>query len=288
MSAKKSLKSIIYENVSQALAEDVGQGDLTAMLIDEKAQGHAHVICRQHAVLCGTEWFNLCFKTLDPAIYIEWFVKEGQWIKPDQQVCKLHGNTRSLLTGERCGLNFLQLLSATATKTREYVDALGKNTRTAILDTRKTIPGLRLAQKYAVRTGGGTNHRLGLFDGVLIKENHIASAGSIENALKLAQKVAQKAQFVQIEVETLQQLKEALNAGAKMILLDNMSHEDIKESVKLNENKALLEVSGNVLLEEVKTLSNMGVDRISVGALTKDLKAIDFSMRLESVMDNIS
>ena len=281
------LQKVIEDNVEQALAEDVGTGDLTAMLVDNHDLGHAKVICRQKAILCGSPWFNLCFKTLDPDINIEWLVEEGQWIEANQTVCTLKGNTRALLTGERCGLNFLQLLSATATKTKEYVNALGQNTNTKILDTRKTIPGLRQAQKYAVRIGGGTNHRIGLFDGILIKENHIASAGSVANALLQAQKVAKKAEFVQIEVETLTQLEEALNAGAKMVLLDNMPYQDIVEAVKINNKRALLEVSGSVLLDEIKTLADIGVDRISVGALTKNLKATDFSMRFESMTNGV-
>lgn len=285
MTGLYSLDTIIQQNVANALAEDVDTGDLTALLIDEAAEGQAKVICRQPAILCGTAWFELCFRTLDPDIQITWQAKEGDWITPDSMVCQIRGHARTLLTGERCALNFLQLLSATATKTKEYVNALGTNTHTKILDTRKTIPGLRMAQKYAVRVGGGSNHRIGLFDGILIKENHIMSAGSVAKALKQAQSVAKRAQFIQTEVETLKQLEEALEAGATMILLDNMTHEEIADAVHLNKKRALLEVSGNVLLEEIHVLAKIGVDRISIGALTKDLKAIDFSMRFEPILD---
>lgn len=276
------LAQAIAENVRQALSEDQGSGDLTATLVDGNSKGHARVISRERAVLCGCDWFSECFSALDPGIQIIWMVKEGDWVNPDQNVCEIFGKARSMLTGERSALNFLQLLSATATITRRYVEAI-KHTKANIYDTRKTIPGLRVAQKYAVHVGGGLNHRMGLYDGILIKENHIAAAGSIRAALERAEKVKNNASFVQIEVETLDQLQEALEAGAEMILLDNMTLEQVREAVRINAGHAKLEVSGNILFDELVALAETGVDRISIGALTKNLKAIDFSMRFDSL-----
>jgi nicotinate-nucleotide pyrophosphorylase (carboxylating) len=272
------LKPEIERNVAAALAEDIGAADWTAMLTPERHTSHATVICRQKAVLCGRAWFEGCFRALDPNVTVTWHADEGAALERGGRVCELTGNTRALLTGERTGLNFLQTLSAVATMTRRYVEAVA-GTRASIVDTRKTLPGLRLAQKYAVRVGGGVNHRLGLYDGVLIKENHIAAAGGITPALAHARRVAPENVWVQIEVETLQQLREALGAGASMILLDNMSLDQMREAVALTAGRAQLEASGGVTLETVRAIADTGVDRISIGSLTKDIDAVDLSMR---------
>jgi nicotinate-nucleotide pyrophosphorylase (carboxylating) len=272
------LESEIERNVAAALAEDVGPGDWTAMLTPGQQTSRATVICRQKAVLCGRPWFDACFRRLDPNATITWHAAEGEEVEKGAAVCDLAGNTRALLTGERTGLNFLQTLSAVATATRRYVEAI-TGTRAAIVDTRKTLPGLRLAQKYAVRVGGGTNHRLGLYDGMLIKENHIAAAGGITAALDEARRVAPANVWIQIEVETLQQLEEALKVGATMILLDNMTLDHMREAVALTAGRAQLEASGGVTLETVRAIAETGVDRISIGSLTKDIEAVDLSMR---------
>lgn len=268
----------IERNVRAALAEDVGPGDWTAMLTPAGVIAHASVICRGDAVLCGKPWFEGVFKTLDPDLTIGWQADEGEPVSAGAVVCELTGDTRALLTGERAGLNFLQTLSAVATVTRRYVDAVA-GTRAAIVDTRKTLPGLRLAQKYAVRTGGGVNHRLGLYDGVLIKENHIAAAGGVTRALEQARKVAPSGVWIQIEVETLDQLEEALSARAKMVLLDNMTTEQMRKAVTLTAGRAQLEASGGITLANVRAIAETGVDRISIGSLTKDIRAVDLSMR---------
>ena len=268
--------------VALALAEDVGAGDLTAALIPEDAQAEAAVISREHAVLCGAAWFDAVFRQLDPRIHIEWRAADSDRIEPNQHLCTLRGPARAMLTGERTALNFLQALSGTATLARRYADAVA-GTGATILDTRKTLPGLRLAQKYAVRCGGCQNHRIGLFDAVLIKENHIAAAGGVTAVLRAAQAVAARAAFVEIEVETLAQLREALDAGARMVLLDNMPLPMLREAVPLNAGRAVLEISGGVTLDSLRALAETGVDRISVGALTKDVKATDFSMRLQEL-----
>jgi nicotinate-nucleotide pyrophosphorylase (carboxylating) len=275
------LTSAVESNVSVALAEDIGNGDWTAQLIDAAARASAHVITRNDVVICGALWFDACFRRLDPAVAIEWTVKEGAQARAGQTLVRLHGTARALLTGERTALNFLQLLSAVATVTRRYVDTVA-GTRAKIVDTRKTLPGLRLAQKYAVRTGGGTNHRLGLYDGILIKENHIAAAGGIEAALREAAKVAPPGVWTQIEVENFDQLRAALAAGAKMILLDNMNTAQMATAVKLTAGRAELEASGGITLENVRAIALTGVDRISIGGLTKDVKAVDLSMRFDS------
>jgi nicotinate-nucleotide pyrophosphorylase (carboxylating) len=274
------LEAEIERNVTAALAEDVGAGDWTAMLTPEGVAAHATVVCRAAAVLCGRPWFDKVFAKLDPKCRITWHVDEGAKAGAGARVCEIEGDTRALLTGERTALNFLQTLSAVATLTRTYVDVVA-GTRAAIVDTRKTLPGLRLAQKYAVRTGGGVNHRLGLYDGVLIKENHIAAAGGVTRALAQARTVAPAGVWIQIEVETLGQLEEALRAGAKMILLDNMTTAQMREAVERTAGRAELEASGGITLENVRAIAETGVDRISIGGLTKDVKAVDLSMRFE-------
>jgi nicotinate-nucleotide pyrophosphorylase (carboxylating) len=272
------LTSEIERNVTAAFAEDIGAGDWTALLTPEGRSARATVVCRNAAVLCGQPWFEACFRKLDPNVRITWHVREGDRVERGASVCGIVGDTRALLTGERTGLNFLQALSAVATVTRRYVDAV-EGTRAAIVDTRKTLPGLRLAQKYAVRTGGGRNHRLGLYDGVLIKENHIAAAGGVSAALVAARKVAPADVWIQIEVETFGELEEALAGGAKMILLDNMSPDQMREAVKITAGRAELEASGGITLDNVRAIAETGVDRISIGSLTKDVKAVDLSMR---------
>ena len=274
----------VHDNVSLALQEDLGGGDLTAALVPISARAKARVICREAAILCGRPWFDAVFAQVDPQARLNWHVDEGAVLQPNTCVVTIEGAARSLLTAERSALNFLQLLSATATVASHYVQAV-QGTGTKILDSRKTIPGLRLAQKYAVRVGGASNHRLGLYDGILIKENHIATAGGVSAALRNAAALVQRqpgvAAFVQIEVETLDQLQEALAAGATLVLLDNMSPAQISAAVALNAGRALLEVSGNVSLANVRSYAQLGVDRISIGAITKHLQAIDFSMRME-------
>jgi nicotinate-nucleotide pyrophosphorylase (carboxylating) len=272
------LAAEIDRNVSAALIEDIGGGDLTALLTPAGRASTGAVISREEAILAGQAWFDACFQQLDPAAEIEWFVQDGERIAPSQTLCKIQAGTRALLTAERAALNFLQLLSGTATTTRRYVDAVaGTNAR--IVDTRKTLPGLRLAQKYAVRCGGGSNHRLGLYDGILIKENHIIAAGGISPAVAQARQLAGDGIFIEVEVETLAQLNEALDCGATMILLDNMNLATMREAVALNKGRAELEASGGVRIETVRAIAETGVNRISVGALTKDIRAIDLSLR---------
>lgn len=268
----------IERNVAAALAEDIGSGDLTALLtpVDRPAAGI--VTSREDAVLCGTAWFDACLRHLDPAARIRWLARDGDAIAAGQVVCEIAAETRALLTGERSALNFLQLLSGTATVTRTYVAAVA-GTRAKIVDTRKTLPGLRLAQKYAVRCGGGTNHRLGLYDGILIKENHIIAAGGITAAFEHARAIAGGKVFIEIEVETIEELAEALDAGATMILLDNMGLDTMRQAVGLTAGRAELEASGGVRLETVRAIAATGVDRISIGTLTKDVRAIDLSLR---------
>ena len=272
----------IERNVAAALAEDVGSGDLTAQLVDADTVSRAAIVSREDAVLCGTAWFDRCFAKLDPAISIAWRAADGDRVVPDQVLCELAGPARAMLSGERTALNFLQLLSGVATKARRYADAIA-GTRAQVVDTRKTLPGLRLAQKFAVKCGGGGNHRLGLYDAILIKENHILAAGSISAAMAAAREVAAttggRCQFIQVEVENADELKEALAAGAKMILLDNMTLEQMRQAVAISAGRAVLEASGNVTLETLRAIAETGVDRISVGALTKDVRALDLSMR---------
>jgi nicotinate-nucleotide pyrophosphorylase (carboxylating) len=275
------LASEIERNVGAALAEDMGACDWTALLTPDGRTAGATVLCRSGAVLCGIAWFETAFRRLDPAVEIAWTAAEGSWISGGTAVCTLSGATRALLTGERTALNFLQTLSAVATATRRFVEAVA-GTRALIVDTRKTLPGLRIAQKYAVGIGGGTNHRLGLYDAMLIKENHIAAAGGVAAALKQASSIAPAEVWVQIEVENLRQLEEALAHGATMILLDNMDLDTMREAVRLTKGRAQLEASGGVTLDTVRAIAETGVDRISIGSLTKDIKAADFSMRFDA------
>lgn len=273
------LAALAQADVARALAEDVGTGDLTAALVNGERRARARILAREAAVICGAPWVNAAVAACDPQARLTWHVAEGQRCTADQVVLEIEGNAQALLTAERTALNFLQLLSAVATKTGVFVDAV-RGTRAAIVDTRKTIPGLRLAQKYAVKTGGGVNHRIGLYDAVLIKENHIAAAGGVAAVLQQVKDSAPQARFVEIEVETLEQLDEALACGAEMVLLDNMDIPTLNEAVRRNAGRAILEISGGVNLQTVRALAETGVDRISIGALTKDVKAIDFSMRM--------
>ncbi len=277
----ESVAALAQADVTRALQEDVGVADLTAGLVDPARRARAVVVAREPTVICGAPWARFALQHLDPSAEITWHIPEGHRCESDQVVFEVEGQARALLTAERTALNFLQLLSAVATKTSSYVQAIREvpGVRAGIVDTRKTIPGLRLAQKYAVRTGGGVNHRLGLYDAVLIKENHIAAAGGVTAVLKRAAEIAPQARFVQIEVETLDQLREALRAGANMILLDNMGLSQLHEAVRITAGRAVLEVSGGVNLSGVCAIAATGVDRISIGELTKSVKAIDFSMR---------
>ncbi|MDR0564583.1 MAG: carboxylating nicotinate-nucleotide diphosphorylase [Azoarcus sp.] len=273
------LRIEIGRNVAAALAEDVGSGDLTALLIAPDVLARATVITREAAIVCGTDWFNAAFAALSPLTQVRWNVRDGDAVSPGQTLCEVSAPARTLLTAERTALNFLQLLSSTATATRRYVNAVS-GTKARIVDTRKTLPGLRLAQKYAVTVGGGLNHRTGLYDGILIKENHIAAAGGIAQAVKAAQVIAPPGVFIEIEVENLAELQEALKAGASMILLDNMALEDMREAVRLAAGRAVLEASGGISLDNVRAIAAVGVDRISIGSLTKDVKALDLSLRV--------
>ena len=276
------LEEAITRDVTAALAEDVGAGDLTASLIAPNTHGVASVITRVDGVLAGQAWFTRTFTELDPDGEIFWHAKDGETIVAGQPLCEISGNARAMLTAERTALNFLQTLSAVATKTAIYVNAV-KGTKAKVLDTRKTIPGLRLALKYAVRAGGGFNHRIGLYDGILIKENHIMAAGGIKPALAAAyQLVAHQAAadtMIEIEVENLAQLNVALDCNAKLILIDNFSLENLREAVLMTNGRAELEASGGVNLMTVADIAKTGVDRISIGSLTKDIHALDLSMR---------
>lgn len=265
-------------DVQRALDEDVGSGDLTASLVPAEARATATIICREAAVICGRPWVDEVLRRLSPTATVTWLVDDGQTCTPGQKIVQIEGPARELLTAERTCLNFLQTLSAVATKTARYVKAV-EGTRAAILDTRKTLPGLRVAEKYAVRCGGGKNHRMGLYDAILIKENHIAAAGGLTAAFRAAQVFKDRVSFIQVEVETLRQLREALDAGVDMVLLDNMSLESIREAVRLADGRCSLEISGGVTFETLRPYAETGVDRISVGALIKDVNAVDFSMR---------
>ena len=285
----ESLDEARIRNIRDALTEDIGVCDWTGQLVPVPKPVTARVLVREEAVLCGRAWFEGCMRGVDPDLTLEWHYEEGDRMAANTDVCHIRGEARSIFTAERAALNFLQLLSGTATLTRRYVDAIAgvSEKGCAVLDTRKTIPGLRLAQKYAVRVGGGVNHRIGLHDAVLIKENHIAAAGGVTAVLRAAQAVAARAAFIEIEVETLAQLAEALDAGAKMVLLDNMPLPTLHQAVRINAahsgGGAVLEISGGVTLESVRALAETGVDRISIGGLTKDVKATDFSMRLQEL-----
>jgi nicotinate-nucleotide pyrophosphorylase (carboxylating) len=268
----------ITADIARALDEDIQNGDLSANLIDERTQTTARIICRDEAIICGRPWAEAAFHELAPNAKISWLVNEGAKCKKNDVIFEVYGKAKALLSAERTALNYLQLLSAIATKTAQFVDMVA-GTKAKIVDTRKTLPGLRLAQKYAVSIGGGINHRIGLFDAILLKENHIAATGSVTKALQQAFSMAQTAKFVMIEVETLNQLAEALEAGAKFILLDNMNYATISEAVTINNNRAILEVSGGINLSTIRAFAETGVDRISIGGLTKDVTATDFSMR---------
>ena len=273
-----ALQSALEANIERALAEDVGTGDVTGLLIPDAQVESARVIVRERAVLCGAPWFEAIMHRVDARILIDWAYAEGDLMEADSTVCRLHGPARALLTAERTALNFLQLLSGVATATRRYVD-LTAGTRAAILDTRKTLPGLRLAQKYAVRVGGGQNQRLALYDGILIKENHIFAAGGIAAALQAANAVSGGVP-IQIEVESLDELRQALDAGATSVLLDNFSLDDMTAAVALTAGRALLEASGGIRHDTVRAIAQTGVDRISIGGLTKDIQATDYSLRI--------
>ena len=276
------LEEVVTADVTRALAEDLRGGDLTASLIPPLARGHARVIAREEGVIAGRAWFERCFTELDPDCEVFWHVEDGAGVTENAQLCEITGNARAMLSAERTALNFLQTLSAIATTTRRFVTA-AIGTKAKILDTRKTLPGLRMASKYAVHVGGGHNHRIGLFDGILIKENHIMVAGGIAPALKaafaLVQHQAPADTMIEIEVESLDQLHEALAGRAKLILLDNMSNAQLREAVKITNGRAELEASGGVNLQTVHAIAETGVDRISVGSLTKDIQALDLSMR---------
>ena len=282
----ESLPQAISRNVRDALAEDLGAGDWTAQLVPENRQAHAKLIVRQKAVLCGIAWFEAIVHQLDPQARIQWKFQEGEWMQANSTVCEIDANARALLSAERPAMNFLQTLSYTATITREHVDAIAgvspNPNGCALLDTRKTLPGLRQAQKYAVRVGNGKNQRMALWDGILIKENHIAAAGSITAALKAADAL-QSGVDVQIEVENIAELQEALSAGAKSILIDNFTLDQMREAVKINAGRAFIEASGGITLDQLQAIAATGVDRISIGKLTKDIEAIDYSMRIDSL-----
>ena len=278
----KDLHAEIDNNVEHALAEDIGAGDLTASLIPGSKELNASVISREDAVLCGVQWFEACFLALSSETTIHWLAKDGDIVQAGHKLCEIKGQARALLSAERSALNFLQMLSAVATQTKYFVDAIN-GTQAVIVDTRKTLPGLRLAQKYAVKCGGGMNHRFGLYDGILIKENHIIAAGGIRSALRKAQEIAPPGVFIQIEVESLQELQEALTAGASTVLLDNFTLNQLSDAVVLTRQKTgervTLEASGNITLKNVRQVAETGVGRISIGSLTKNIRAIDLSMR---------
>lgn len=279
----ETLDDARQRNILEALVEDIGRGDWTGLLVPAGERIRARVIARERAVLCGRDWFAGVVRRLDPQARLDWQVADGDWMVPDTELVRIEADARALLAAERPALNFIQLLSATATLTRQHVDAVAgasPNPRgCAILDTRKTIPGLRLAQKYAVRVGGGQNQRLALYDGILIKENHIAAAGGVAPVLANA-KALNAGVEIQIEVETLAQLREALAHGASSVLLDNFDLPRMREAVAVNAGRALLEVSGSVQLEQLRDIAATGIDRISIGRLTKDVKAVDFSLRV--------
>ena len=271
------LREVIEKNVRASLEEDIGDGDITASLISNQDHAHAIVVVRESAVLSGSLWFQKVFETLDPKIKVKWHFKDGDTIQAGDIVCEVIGSARTILTGERTALNFLQTLSGTATKTHRFVKALEHST-TKILDTRKTLPGLRLAQKYAVLCGGGYNHRMGLYDAILIKENHILACGSIVKAVAQAKR-SNPSMRVEVEVESIEELQEAVDAEADMVLLDNFSLDNVKKAIAIVDNSLLIELSGGMDLDKVAKLKDLGADFISIGTLTKDLHATDFSMR---------
>jgi nicotinate-nucleotide pyrophosphorylase (carboxylating) len=274
-----ALEESITNDVRRALAEDVGTGDLTASLLPPGKVAHARLLTRQDAVLCGAEWFNRTMEALDPDAEVFWHHRDGEDVVAGTSLCELEGDARAILTAERTAINFVQLLSAVATRTRTFVKMV-QGTGAKILDTRKTIPGLRIAQKYAVKVGGGSNHRIGLYDGILIKENHIAAAGGVRHAVEAALRLATPGVMVEVEVETIAQLREAIEAGAKLILLDNFTLPRMREAVSVAGERAELEASGGIDFANVREVAETGVHRISIGSLTKDVKAIDLSLRL--------
>ncbi|MFN3791465.1 carboxylating nicotinate-nucleotide diphosphorylase [Massilia sp.] len=282
----EKLQSAFEANILAALLEDVGTGDLTGMLVPTAPRVRARVIVREQAVLCGAPWFEGVMLAVDQDIEISWHHAEGDLMPKDSTVCTIEGCPRSLLTAERAALNFMQLLSGVASATRKYVDVIA-GTGAAILDTRKTLPGLRLAQKYAVRVGGGKNQRMALYDGILIKENHIAAAGGVTPALQAAAALNAGVP-VQIEVETIGQLEEALAAGATSVLLDNFDLGMMREAVRVNAGRALLEASGGINMDTVRAIADTGVDRISVGSLTKDVRATDYSLRIVGALEEVA
>ena len=273
-----SLQSSLQDQVRRALAEDVGDGDITAALIPADRQAQATIISREPAILCGTAWADEVFRQVDPQIKIEWLAADGDQLAPNEPSCRMSGPARGLLTGERCALNFIQTLSATATRSRYFAD-LVEGTGVKLLDTRKTLPGLRLAQKYAVTCGGCHNHRIGLFDAFLIKENHIAACGGIDAAVAQA-RVLSPGKPVEVEVESLDELRQALAAGADIIMLDELSNADMRSAVQITAGKAKLEASGGINDSTLRAVAETGVDYISIGSMTKDVKAVDLSMRL--------
>jgi nicotinate-nucleotide pyrophosphorylase (carboxylating) len=271
--------SEILADIERAFGEDIGPGDATADLLDPEARATAVLTCREDAVLSGTAWFDAAFRKLDPAVQIEWLAKDGDRIAAGAAICRLAGKARALVTAERTALNFLQLLSATATVTSHYADAIA-GTKARVLDTRKTIPGLRRAQKYAVLCGGGTNHRIGLFDAMMLKENHIIAAGGIPGAVRAARATHPSLPLI-VEVETLDELAQVIEAGGDRALLDNFTPDMLKEAVALTAGRIPLEVSGNVEIDTIRAVAETGVDFISSGALTKHVRAIDLSLRLD-------
>ncbi|GGC85765.1 carboxylating nicotinate-nucleotide diphosphorylase [Halopseudomonas salina] len=272
------LQQIIVDDVRRALAEDVGSGDITAALIPADRQATASILTRESAILCGTAWAEEVFRQVDPQIHVEWLARDGERMEPNQVFCRLNGPARGLLTAERSAMNFIQTLSATATRSRHFAD-LVEGSGVRLLDTRKTLPGLRMAQKYAVTCGGCDNHRIGLYDAFLIKENHIAACGGIAEAIAQARHLAPD-KPVEVEVENLEELREALAAGADIIMLDELSHDDMREAVRLSAGQAALEASGGINETTLRSVAETGVDFISIGSMTKDIKAVDLSMRL--------
>ena len=272
----------IVKAVRATLAEDIGAGDLTATLVPDATAAVARVISRESTVVCGRPWFDETFRQLSDEIRIDWWTEEGAQTAPEQIVCELHGPARPILSGERTALNFLQILSGTANQAKRFAERI-VGTKARVLDTRKTIPGLRLAQKYAVRVGGGTNHRIGLYDGILIKENHLRSTMTIAAAIRTTYAHAPASAFVEVEVESVAELEEALDAGAQRVLLDNFNLQQLNEAVAVNAGRALLEASGNVTLDNIAEIANTGVDYISVGAMTKHVHAADFSLLFDII-----
>ncbi|HEX7816076.1 carboxylating nicotinate-nucleotide diphosphorylase [Dyella sp.] len=270
---------LIEGDVARAFAEDIRSGDATAHLIEEHTHARAALTCREHAVIAGIAWFDACFRKLDPAVSIDWKVQDGDTVAPGDVICHIEGNARALLSAERSALNFLQLLSGTATATAEHVAKVA-GTRTRVLDTRKTVPGMRLAQKYAVRCGGGHNHRIGLFDAILVKENHIMAAGSIKAAVEAGRRLHPEL-LLEVEVENFDELNQAIEAGADRIMLDNFTLADMHEAVRITAGRIPLEVSGNVDMNTIGDIAGTGVDFVSVGALTKHVRAVDLSLRLQ-------